>query len=64
MSFLQFDMLLLCLQLQHHLLKLHLLLLQDLVQTLQLLHTHTHTHKYNCLRAMCVIKSIFSAAIM
>lgn len=36
---LQFYLLLLCLQFQHHLLKLHLLLLQDLVQALQLLQT-------------------------
>lgn len=37
----QLDLLLLRLQLQHHLLKLHLLLLQDLVETLQLLQTQT-----------------------
>lgn len=35
-------MLLLRLQLQHHLLKLHFLLLQNLVQALQLLHANTH----------------------
>lgn len=36
-EFLQFDLLLLGLQLQDHLLKLHFLLLQNLVETLQLL---------------------------
>lgn len=39
---LQFDMLLFCLQLLHHLLELYFLLLQNLVQPLQLLYTNTN----------------------
>lgn len=55
---LQFDMLLLCLQLLHHLLELHFLLLQDLVQTLQLLYANTQTQLFESIHVGIVTEQV------